>query len=74
MTLAAAYSDLLNEFSFAPFTRRAARAMRLEGALAVCENAGFAKFVRCIGAEPNGVNYHCDNEQFRMLAGYPDGA
>lgn len=72
MSLAAAYTALLDSFSFAPFTRRAVRAAKLEGALAVCEAAGFATFVRCIGAEPNGVNYHCDNEQFRMLAGYPD--
>ena len=66
-TTSAAYSSILNAFVFEPFTRGAARRAGLEEALRICELAGLVKFVRCIGAAPDGAGYNSDNELFRVV-------
>lgn len=63
-----AHAALLEVFAFQPFLRVTARRHGLEDALRLVEDARFARFVRCVGAEPDGRVYNADYEQFRLLA------
>jgi len=62
-----AHAALLEVFAFQPFLRITARQHGLEDALRLVEDARFARFVRCVGAEKDGKGYNADYEQFRLL-------